>query len=163
MLPVLSRDVYHVGSTANGILISAAGLGAMAGGLGLSAFSADLTRRGRLTMTLIALQGALLAVMALFDSYAVGVITLAIIGALGSAAVALITTLVQEHVPQEYRGRVIGFFLLTFISFPSAGAFLMGIVGDATSIQWALGLFAIIVILGAVVMTMRNPVLHGTE
>ena len=163
MLPVLSRDVYHVGSTANGILISAAGLGAMAGGLGLSMVSADLMGRGRMTAILIVLQGALLGVMALVDSYAVGLITLAAIGALGSAAVALITTLVQEHVPQEFRGRVIGFFLLTFISFPSAGAFLMGVIGDASSIQWAIGLFAVIVIAGTVVMAMRNPVLLATD
>jgi MFS family permease len=163
MLPVLSRDVYHVGSTANGILISAAGLGAMAGGLGLSMVSADLMGRGRMTAILIVLQGALLGVMALVDSYAVGLITLAAIGALGSAAVALITTLVQEHVPQEFRGRVIGFFLLTFISFPSAGAFLMGVIGDASSIQWAIGLFAVIVIAGTVVMAMRNPVFLATD
>jgi MFS family permease len=163
MLPVMSRDVYHVGSTANGVLISAAGLGAMAGGLGLSMVSADLTHRGRLTASLIVIQGVLLAVMAVVDSYAVGLLTLAAVGALGSAAVALITTLVQEHVPQEFRGRVIGFFLLTFISFPSAGAFIMGVIGDATSIQWALGLFAVIVVAGTIVMTIRNPVLLATD
>ena len=163
MLPVMSRDVYHVGSTANGILISAAGLGAMAGGLGLSAFSADLTRRGRLVALLIVAQGALLVAMAVVDSYAIGLITLALMGALGAAAVALITTLVQEHVPQEYRGRVIGFFLLTFISFPSAGAFLMGVVADMTSIQWAIAAFAAIVLLGTVALAVRNPVLLATE
>jgi hypothetical protein len=58
---------------------------------------------------------------------------------------------------------VIGFFLLTFISFPSAGAFIMGVIGDATSIQWALGLFAVIVVAGTIVMTIRNPVLLATN
>lgn len=163
MLPVMSRDVYHVGSTANGILISAAGLGAMAGGLGLSAFAADLTRRGRLVALLIMAQGGLLALMAVVDSYAVGLVILAMMGALGASAVALITTLVQEHVPPEYRGRVIGFFLLTFISFPSAGAFLMGVIADMTSIQWAIGVFAAIVLLGTVALAVRNPVLVATE
>ena len=75
----------------------------------------------------------------------------------------MITTLVQEHVPPEYRGRVIGFFLLTFISFPSAGAFLMGVIADMTSIQSAIGVFAAIVLVGTVALAVRNPVLMGTE
>lgn len=163
MLPVMSRDVYDVGSTANGVLISAAGLGALAGGLGLSAISADLTRRGRLTVVLILAQGVLLAVFAAVDSYVVGVITLALMGALGAAVVALIMTLVQENVPQELRGRVIGFFLLTFISFPSAGAFLVGLVADLTTIQWALAIFAAIVVAGTITLAARNPTLLTTE
>jgi predicted MFS family arabinose efflux permease len=163
MLPVMSRDVYGVGAAANGILISAGGLGAMIGGLGLSAFSAELSRRGRLAALMVIGQGALLLLLASSDSYLVGLATLAIAGALGAAAVALITTLVQEHVPVQFRGRVMGFFLLTMISFPSAGSFLMGVVADRTSIQWALAAYAVVVIAGVAYVIARNPVIAATQ
>jgi MFS family permease len=163
MLPVMSRDVYGVGAAANGILISAGGLGAMIGGLGLSAFSAELSRRGRLAALMVIGQGALLLLLASSDSYLVGLATLAIAGALGAAAVALITTLVQEHVPVQFRGRVMGFFLLTMISFPSAGSFLMGVVADRTSIQWALAAYAVVVIAGVAYVIARNPVIAAAQ
>lgn len=163
MLPVMSRDVYEVGSTANGILISAGGLGAMIGGLGLSAFSADLSRRGRLAALMVVGQGLLLVILAASDNYLAGLVTLAIAGALGAAAVALITTLVQEHVPVQYRGRVMGFFLLTMISFPSAGSFLMGVIADQSSIQWALAVYAVIVVAGVAWVLARNPVIAATR
>jgi MFS family permease len=163
MLPVMSRDVYEVGSTANGILISAGGLGAMIGGLGLSAFATDLSRRGRLAALMVIGQGALLIILAASDSYLAGLVTLAFAGALGAAAVALITTLVQEHVPSQYRGRVMGFFLLTMISFPSAGSFLMGLIADQSSIQWALAVYAVIVVAGVAWVLGRNPVIAATR
>ena len=163
MLPVMSRDVYHVGSIANGILISAGGLGAMAGGLGLSVYASRLSNRGRIAAVLVMCQGILLALMAIFDSYILGVAVLALMGALGASAVALITTLVQEHVPQQFRGRVIGFFLLTFISFPSAGAFLMGVTADFATIQWALAIFALIVVALVCAVVIRNPAIVAAE
>jgi len=162
MLPVMSRDVYGVGAAANGILISAGGLGAMIGGLGLSAFSADLSRRGRLAAMMVIGQGMTLFLLAISDSYLVGLATLAIAGALGAAAVALITTLVQEHVPVQFRGRVMGFFLLTMISFPSAGSFLMGLIADQTTIQWGLAAYALIVMAGVAYVLSRNPVIAAT-
>lgn len=163
MLPVMSRDVYSVGSTANGVLISAGGLGAMIGGLGLSAFSTDLSRRGRLSAMMVIAQGGLLVLLAASDNYLVGLATLALMGALGAAAVALITTLVQEHVPVQFRGRVMGFFLLTMISFPSAGSFVLGLIADKSTIQWALGLYAVIVMSGTLLVIMRNPTLAAAE
>jgi MFS transporter, DHA1 family, staphyloferrin A biosynthesis exporter len=163
MLPVFSRDVYEVGSTANGILISAGGLGALVGGLGLSAFSSDLSRRGRLSAILVICQGALLVVLAVTDTYLLGLVTLALMGALGAAAVALITTLVQEHVPVQFRGRVMGFFLLTMISFPSAGSFVMGLIADLSTIQWAIAAYAVIVMAGSAYVMVRNPVLTSAQ
>jgi MFS transporter, DHA1 family, staphyloferrin A biosynthesis exporter len=163
VLPVFSRDVYEVGSTANGILISAGGLGALVGGLGLSAFSSDLSRRGRLSAILVICQGALLVVLAVTDTYLLGLVTLALMGALGAAAVALITTLVQEHVPVQFRGRVMGFFLLTMISFPSAGSFVMGLIADLSTIQWAIAAYAVIVMAGSAYVMVRNPALTSAQ
>jgi hypothetical protein len=84
-------------------------------------------------------------------------------GALGAAGVALITTLVQESAPPDLRGRIMGFFLLTLISFPSAGAFLLGIAADLTTIQWAFAGTAAIVIVGCLIVAVRNPVVLAAE
>jgi MFS family permease len=162
-MPVMSRDVYDVGSTANGILISAGGLGAMIGGLGLSAVSSGVRRRGRIICALVGGQAALLALLAAIDSYPAGVVTMLIMGACGSAAVALIMTLVQEQVAPQFRGRVVGFFLLTMISFPSAGSFLLGVIADRTTIQWGLAAFAAIVVASAAAVMAGNPAIFSTD
>src|SRR4029078_3352468 len=80
MLPVMSRDVYGVGAAAHGILISPRGRGAHVraralllsagdaaprlGGLGLAAFSAILSRRGRLAAMMVIGQGMPLFLLA---------------------------------------------------------------------------------------------------
>lgn len=163
LLPVVSRDIYGVGSTANGMLISAGGLGAMIGGLGLSAIASDLSRRGRLAVILLVTQGLMLILLAVTDTYAVGLVSLLLMGGLGAAGVALITTLVQEHVPAQYRGRVMGFFIMTIISFPSAGSFFLGVLADQTTIQWSFGITAVIVIAGCAYVASRNPAILAAE
>jgi MFS family permease len=156
LLTVLSRDVYHVGSTANGILISASGLGAMVGGLGLSAMARDIRQRGQLAVALLIANGVILLVLAVWNHYLVGIIALLTMGAFGAAGVALITSLVQEHAPPELRGRIMGFFLLTMISFPSAGAFALGLFADLTSIQFAFGATAVIMVIAMLLVAARN-------
>jgi MFS family permease len=162
-MPVMSRDVYEVGSTANGILISAGGLGAMIGGLGLSAVAGDVRRRGRAIGALVLCQAVLLATLAVTDAYPAGLVLLLVMGICGSAAVALIMTLVQEHVAPQFRGRVVGFFLLTMISFPSAGSFLLGVIADQTTIQWALAAFALIVVAAAAAVLISNPAVAAAD
>ncbi|HRA46564.1 MAG TPA: MFS transporter [Thermomicrobiales bacterium] len=160
MLPVLSRDIYQVGSTGNGILISAAGLGALLGGLTVSAIANRLEKRGRLILLLVATQGIVLGSLALHHTFLIGVLSMLIMGAVGAAAVALITAIVQEEVEPQLRGRVMGFFLLTFISFPSVGSFLLGLLADRTSIQWSFALFAVIVVSLMAAITVRAPTLR---
>ncbi len=160
MLPVLSRDVYHVGSSANGLLISAGGLGAMTGGLLLSAIASRVENRGRWIILLVGLQGILLGSLALHSAYPLAVATLLVMGAVGGSTVALITAIIQEMVAPELRGRVMGFFLLTFISFPSVGSFVLGVIGDRTSIQWALGLFAAVIVVLIGLISVRAPALR---
>ena len=160
MLPVVSRDVYHVGAGANGLLISAGGLGALIGGLSLSVFASRLANRGRWIILLIGIQATLLGSLSLHSTYWLGLVTLFFLGGLGASAVALITSIVQEEVAPELRGRVMGFFLLTFISFPSVGSFLMGVLADRTSIQAALAVFAIVVLAVGGLIATRSPELR---
>jgi ABC-type uncharacterized transport system permease subunit len=72
-------------------------------------------------------------------------------------------TLVQEQVAPQFRGRVVGFFLLTMISFPSAGSFLLGVIADRTTIQWGLAAFAAIVVASAAAVMAGNPAIFSTD
>jgi hypothetical protein len=49
------------------------------------------------------------------------------------------------------------------ISFPSAGSFLMGLIADQSSIQWALAVYAVIVVAGVAWVLGRNPVIAATR
>jgi MFS family permease len=105
----------------------------------------------------------LLGSLAANDAYPAGLVLMLVMGICGSAAVALIMTLVQEHVAPQFRGRVVGFFLLTMISFPSAGSFVLGLIADRTTIQWAFATFALVVLAVGGAVLIGNPAVAAAD
>lgn len=160
MLAVFARDVFHVGSGAFGLLVSAGGLGTLIGAFGLAG-RADVTRKGRWVMASVLLQGAMLLLFAVSGSIAVALPALLLIGVANAISGALISTLIQLSVPNELRGRVMSFYLLTVVGVPSIGSLLLGAVATATDVRLAVGGGAVLVLLVVAVMFARNGELRG--
>lgn len=156
LLPAFARDVYDVGSTGYGFLVTAGGIGAIAGAAFLAGRRNDLTRRGRIVVGAYALQILLLAVLAGTDVYAVGLAVQVAFAIVASTAAALVSTLIQSSVPPQIRARVISFMLLTFIAAPTVGTFVLGALADATSLRWAVGVFAVCLAASLAMIVARN-------
>jgi len=104
LLPVLVVDVLHRDAQSLGLLVSAAGGGALAGSLAI----ASLGRKGRGLMFLMAgiFSGIALVVVAMLTSYVAAVAVLAIFG-LGEAGHRVLTQgLIMEHAEDRFRGRL---------------------------------------------------------
>jgi MFS family permease len=129
LMPVFARNVLRVGAAGYGLLSAAVGVGAVAGALTVAVFSARI-RKGRTLVGAGMLFGTLLAVFAWSRSFAFALAVLVLVGAAMIVNNALTNTLLQTHVPDHLRGRVMGFYSFMFVGMAPLGAFQAGVVAE---------------------------------
>ncbi|MFZ5673677.1 MAG: MFS transporter [Pseudomonadota bacterium] len=134
LLPAFAEGVFNKGPGGFAALISAMGIGALCAGLvlswrqqysGLTTLLAVFGMVGATATGLFALTSN--STIALICMLAVG------LGVTGKNIVA--QTLVQSGLDDEVRGRVFAFYSVVFNAAPSAGALLLGYVGDLVGIR----------------------------
>ena len=105
LLPVIAKDVLHVGPEGLGVLRAAPSVGAIAMAL-IGTRLPPWRRPGRVLLVVVALFGAVTVGFGLSRSFALSLILLAISGALDNISVVIRITLEQLVVPDAIRGRV---------------------------------------------------------
>ena len=125
MMPIFARDILGVGARGLGFLMTASGIGALAGALGLAAFSRT-RKRGRLVMTAGVVFSLALAGFSLSRNYTLSLAVLPLIGWSMVSQVATINTILQSTVPDELRGRVMSMFTFVFMGMMPFGSLLAG-------------------------------------
>lgn len=121
LLPVFARDIMHGGPEAYGLLLSAAGAGALVGAFGL-AFIRKVPRQG-LVMIVSGLIFTLTLIAFTFSAtLTAGIILLFIAGISATIFGTIIATFIQVASPNEMRGRVMSMYSITLIGLPSLGA-----------------------------------------
>ena len=145
MLPGYVAEVYGGGADALGLIVGVSGAGALAGALVVA--SLPEKRRGVLMLLSAALIGASLMAFVATDSYLLGCVFMATAGVGTAGRQALSAVLVQTHVEDEYRGRVMAVFM-TQISLMLGAAFFVGLFAEVVGVRAALGS------LGAVLVVM---------
>jgi predicted MFS family arabinose efflux permease len=138
LMPVFARDVLRVGAAGYGLLSAAVGIGAVAGALTVAVLSARI-QKGRTLVAAGTLFGTLLVVFALSRSFAVALGVLVLVGAAMIVNNALTNTLLQTHVPDHLRGRVMGFYSFMFVGMAPLGAFQAGVVAERFGAPVAVG------------------------
>ena len=140
MVPVIARDVLHVGPALMGMLQSGSGLGSLAGAV-VIASAVNIRHHGRLYMS-----GSILTMVALllFSAsrwYLASLPALVVLG-LGTAGFSTMqSSLVMLVSPEEMRGKALGVVSLAIGAAP-LGALAMGAVASAVSPSFALGMSA---------------------
>ena len=144
------------GALTYGLLMAATGLGAVLGALFIASLPPD-ARRGRL-LTLGNLGfPALVVLVALSRSFALSLIVLVGIGFSFVAQNALANTLIQLVVPDELRGRVMGFYSLVFQGMMRLGGMQAGLMGDAFGAPFAVGVGAVVCLAYGLFVAWRYP------
>ena len=128
-MPVFARSVLGLGAQAYGWMVSAAGVGALAGGLGLATFARRLPPGAVVKVASVAF-GVTLILLGTTRSFPLVLLLLTLGGLTMVAQTATTNTLLQTSAPDELRGRVMSVYTLAFIGLLPFGALLAGGIAE---------------------------------
>jgi MFS family permease len=159
MMPVFARDVLHTQAGGYGALMAAVGLGAMLGALALALVS-DRVPKGRTLLAGGVAFSILLSFFALSPWFPVSLGLLALTGCAMIVTTALTNTLIQTLVPDELRGRVMGFYAFMFVGMAPLGAFQAGWLSERIGAPLATAIGGVICLAAMLISWWRIPELR---
>jgi predicted MFS family arabinose efflux permease len=130
LVPLLARDVLHQDAHGFGLLMTAVGVGAVAGAVALASLGTERPPVPLLIGSALVL-GAASMTMSGVDRFGVAMALLAVMGFTGMLFMTGANTTVQLTVPDELRGRVMSLHTLMFAGMTPFGAFLVGTITEA--------------------------------
>lgn len=163
LMPVFADDVLHGGPKELGVLMGAAGVGALIGALTLAA------RRGvhgleKWIAFCCAGFGTCLVLFSLSRSSPLSVVLLLPVGFFMIGQMASSNTLVQTMVPDELRGRVMALYSMMFIGMAPFGSLLAGTLAHRLGAPNTVAIGGFVCIIGAVLFGLRLRTLRqGAE
>jgi len=129
LIPAVALKLLGEGEGATSVLITAQGVGAVAGALSLPGLARRFGRRRVLLVDLIVLP-ALLVVYSQARSLPVATVALAAVGAAYIGILSGLGTVVQLRAPVALRGRILSFYMVALGTVYPIGAVIQGALGD---------------------------------
>lgn len=158
MTPAIARDVLNLGPEGLGMLMTAAGIGSLAGTLSVTRLN-NLPNRGRMVLWGMASFGTLIMIYGLSSIYLFSLVAIAFVGLGYGIASTMNDTLIQLNVDEKYRGRVMAAYS-TIWGMSPAGGLLAGAMANVVGLQWAVALNGLIVLLYVVYLWIWSPMKH---
>lgn len=160
LLPVFAQEVLHGDARTQGFLVSAAGLGALAGALGLA-----MKRSVRGLSSVIARSpvvfGCGLIVLGLSSRLWLTLLAMPVIGLGLMVQMASTNTVLQTIVDDDRRGRVMSFYSMAFLGMVPLGSLLAGSVAHLVGAPLTVVLGGICCIAGGLLFRARLPILRS--
>ena len=147
LMPAYAGDVLGLSGSGFGFLMIFLGIGGVIGSLAVAA--TDPPKKGRILLAAVLVTGALQIVLGAFASLPVAIVMLMGLGAAGAFNLAMGNTLIQTNLEDQYRGRVMSLYFMSFGLQP-LGALLGGGLAEF------LGLEAAMVIMGCSVLILTG-------
>ena len=156
VLPAFVEKNLQLGATAFGWVNAVTGLGAVTGAF-LLVHHISNNRRGLFLIITNIVFPVTLIVFALTKFYPLS-LTLAYLLGLGfMVQFTTINTLLQARVEDDFRGRVMGLYTLSFFGFSPFGNLLMGALGEKFGLTFVMILFGILSLVLSRMVLARNP------
>jgi len=141
LLPIMASDVLDAGSTGYGILLTGVGIGSIPGGLMVASMTHS-KYKGRVMGAAALVYMGLVALFALSSWFPLSFALLIVAGLGWSMMVTLNQTLLQLHLADEFRGRVLAFYTMANGLTPF-GSLALGASADHFGVQQAIAAFAL--------------------
>lgn len=155
MAPAYASDVLDVGSKGLGFLLTANGIGSLAGTLVVAHLS-GVRHRGRLVLIALVLFSSFLVAFGLSGKMWLALPLMLLLGLFYATASTLNDTLIQLYVDDAYRGRVMAVYS-TFWGLTSAGGLLAGFLANYIGLQWSLAVNGMLVFAYIVFLWIGTP------
>jgi MFS family permease len=134
LVPAVALKAFHSKAGGTAVLVTAQGIGAVAGALTLTPLVRRFGRRRLLVADLVAVC-ALLVAYGAAPSLWVGAAALCLVGATYLGVLAGCNTVVQLHAPPALRGRVLGIYMMALGTLYPVGALLQGNLANLVGIR----------------------------
>jgi predicted MFS family arabinose efflux permease len=153
LMPAFARDVLNVGQARYGVLLSANGIGALAGALTVATVGSHINRR-ILVLGGLWFFAAMLLMLAWVRNYYLALLLLAFAGWGMLLFFSTTNTLLQTNASDEMRGRVMGIWTLVFGGTTPFGGLEAGMVSHYLGVRWAITIGAIVCAAAALVVSL---------
>lgn len=153
-LPIYAKDILHGGARTLGLLMSAAGAGAVLGALQFAARTEykGLARWIGSTCTICALG---LLVLAFAKSFWLCSVVMFFVGFATTSQMAATNTIIQQRVPDEMRSRLMAVYATMFMGVVPIGALIAGGVAKHIGAPDTLFIFGTLVLIACAVFFLR--------
>jgi MFS family permease len=149
-LPIFASDILHRGAKGFGLLMSAAGIGAVVGAL----YFAGRTNYKGLARWIAGTSlvcGTGLVIFSLSQLFWLSAATLLFVGFAATVQMAATNTIVQSRVPDELRGRVMAVYATMFMGVQPVGSLIAGGIAKHIGAPHTLSVFGTLVLVGSLV------------
>ncbi|MFZ0738640.1 MAG: MFS transporter [Candidatus Acidiferrales bacterium] len=156
LMPIFAGRILHGGARGFGILMGAAGLGALCGALTL-AMRTSMRGLGRWVALACAGFGASLIAFSLSHWFWLSAVLLVPVGYTVMLQTSASNTLLQAMSPDHLRGRVLAVYSMMFMGMAPIGALLAGAIAHRLGVQLTVALGGVGAIVGAVLFARALP------
>jgi MFS family permease len=149
-MPIFANDVLHSGARGLGLLMSAAGVGAVLGAL---QFAARTSYKGlaKWIAAMSVISSCCLIVFSQSRLFSLSVAALFVVGFAATSQMAATNTTVQNRVPDQLRGRLMAVYATMFMGVQPIGALLAGGVAKRLGAPATLSAFGALCLAGSLV------------
>jgi len=156
LMPAVTAKLLHGGPHTLGWLMTAAGVGALAGAFFLAA-RPSVVGLGRVIATASGTFGAALIALGLSRSLWLSLLIMPLIGAGFMVSLAASNTIIQTLTEEHLRGRVMAFYTMAFLGTAPLGSLLAGVLADRFGEPATIAAGGAVCILGAAWFASRLP------
>jgi MFS family permease len=153
-LPVFAKDILHRGAQGFGLLMSAGGIGAVAGALQFAARTSYKGMARWIAITAIVMSVGLI-IFSQSHVFWFSAMMLFCVGFAATSQMAATNTTIQNRVPDELRGRVMAVYATMFMGIQPIGSLVAGGVAKRIGAPPTLTIFGVIVLVASLVFTYR--------
>ena len=150
LMPALARDVLGLGPNGYGVLMSASGIGALVGALGVATFGHSFAPRN-MALGGVWIFAIAVAALSLTSNFYVSLVLLFVSGIGMLLFFSTSNTVLQTIVPDNMRGRVMGVWSLVFGAMIPIGSLEAGAMAHWFGTQYSLAFGAIVCAIAALV------------
>lgn len=137
LLPIFADVYFGTGSTGYGLLNAGHGAGALVGTLTVATIAHLMRRPGTALLVTAACMGLGLMVFAVSPGMALAMAMLLLVGFANTFYLTLVSTFIQQNVPDQLRGRVLAIYSLCWNLLP-LGGLIAGVLAAAVNARFAI-------------------------
>jgi MFS family permease len=160
LMPAYVDGVLHGGPRTLGVLMTASGVGALAGALYLASRQ-SVVGLGRVVMYATLAFGASLVAFGFTTSEWLALAILPIVGGSFMIQLAATNTVLQTLVEDRLRGRVMAFYTMAFFGTAPIGSLLAGVAAARIGSQWTIAICGVVSVIAGLWLASRLPALRA--